>query len=58
MKILDAIKSIWYNLAFGPEFIEKLNEGTCVNNAVVTAILATFFDNPLENLLFLRRRLL
>ncbi len=46
VKILDILKSIWCNPAFGPEFIDTLNEGTYVNNVVATAILATFFDNP------------
>ncbi|PKY53856.1 hypothetical protein RhiirA4_447785 [Rhizophagus irregularis] len=46
LKILDTLKSVWCNPAFGPEFVETMNEGTYVNNVVVSAIHATLFDNP------------
>ncbi|CAB4480539.1 unnamed protein product [Rhizophagus irregularis] len=46
LKILDTLKSVWCNPAFGPEFVETMNEGTYVNNVVVSAIRATLFDNP------------
>ena len=46
LKILDTLKSVWCNPAFGPEFVEMMNEGTYVNNVVVSAIHATLFDNP------------
>ncbi|CAG8633743.1 5567_t:CDS:2 [Funneliformis mosseae] len=46
LKILDMLKSVWCNLAFNPEFVETMNEGTYVNNVVVSAIRATLFDNP------------
>ncbi|CAG8749147.1 14115_t:CDS:2, partial [Funneliformis mosseae] len=32
LKILDTLKSVWCNPAFGPEFVETMNEGTYVNN--------------------------
>ena len=46
LKILDTLKTVWCNPAFGPEFVETMNEGTYVNNVVVSAIRATLFDNP------------
>ena len=46
LKILDTLKSVWYNPAFGSDFVETMNEGTYVNNVVVSAICATLFDNP------------
>ena len=46
MKILDTVRNIWCNPAFGDEFIESLNEGTYVNNVVVSAIHASLSNNP------------
>ena len=46
LKILDTLKNVWCNPAFGPEFVETMNEGTYVNNVVVSAIHVTLFDNP------------
>jgi hypothetical protein len=53
LKILDTLKSVWCNSAFGPEFVETMNEGTYVNNVVVSAIRATLFDNPFEEHAFI-----
>ena len=53
LKILDTLKSVWCNLAFGPEFVETMNEGTYVNNVVVSAIHATLFDNPFREHAFI-----
>ncbi|CAG8698178.1 10210_t:CDS:1, partial [Funneliformis mosseae] len=50
LKILDTLKSVWCNPAFGPEFVKMINEDTYVNNVVVFTIRATLFDNPLENM--------
>jgi hypothetical protein len=53
LKILDTLKSVWCNPAFGPEFVETMNEGTYVNNVVVSAIHATLFDNPFGEHVFI-----
>ncbi|CAG8473925.1 8108_t:CDS:2 [Paraglomus occultum] len=46
INILGALKDIWCNPAFHPEFVETLNEGTYVNNVVVPLIHAALFNNP------------
>ncbi|CAG8747052.1 1941_t:CDS:1, partial [Funneliformis mosseae] len=53
LKILDMLKSVWYNPAFGPEFVETMNEDTYVNNVVVSAIHTTLFDNPFGEHVFI-----
>ncbi|CAJ0841362.1 12703_t:CDS:2 [Entrophospora sp. SA101] len=46
-RILDTLNDSWNNPAFGPEFVDSLNEGTYVTNVVVPAIRATLKDLPL-----------
>ncbi|CAG8513150.1 7443_t:CDS:2 [Paraglomus occultum] len=46
IKILDSIRNIWCNPAFDDDFIESLDEGTYVNNVVVSATHASLSDNP------------
>ncbi|CAG8694271.1 9839_t:CDS:2, partial [Funneliformis mosseae] len=53
LKILNTLKSIWCNPAFGPEFVETMNEGTYINNIVVFAIHATLFDNSFREYAFI-----
>src|SRR5688572_27963602 len=45
LKILDMLKSVWCNPAFGFEFVETMTDGTYVNNVILSAINATLFDN-------------
>ncbi|CAJ0849202.1 13852_t:CDS:2, partial [Entrophospora sp. SA101] len=53
LKILDTMRNVWDNPAFRPEFVESLNEGTYVNNVVVTTIHASLFDNPFGECAFI-----
>ncbi|CAG8781358.1 9017_t:CDS:2, partial [Gigaspora rosea] len=46
VKILDMLRNVWCNPAFGDEFIKSMNEGTYVNNVIVSAIHASLSDNP------------
>ncbi|CAJ0905786.1 12574_t:CDS:2 [Entrophospora sp. SA101] len=53
LKILDTMRNVWNNPAFRPEFVESLNEGTYVNNVVVSAIHVSLFDNPFRECAFI-----
>nr|CAG8470395.1 11805_t:CDS:2 [Entrophospora candida] len=53
LKILDTMRNVWNNPAFRSEFVESLNEGTYVNNVVVSAIHASLFDNPFGECAFI-----
>ncbi|CAG8444529.1 11072_t:CDS:2 [Funneliformis mosseae] len=41
------------NPAFGPEFVEMMNEGTYVNNVIISAIHTTLFDNSFREHAFI-----
>ncbi|CAG8660760.1 12646_t:CDS:2, partial [Acaulospora colombiana] len=45
-EILSTIKDIWDNPAFGPDFVDSLNEGTYVSNVVVPLIRAALKNLP------------
>ncbi|CAG8656147.1 3309_t:CDS:2, partial [Paraglomus brasilianum] len=45
-EILNTVKDIWNNPAFGPNFVDSLNEGTYVSNVVVPLIRATLKNLP------------
>ena len=53
LKILDILKSVWYNPAFGLEFVKMMNKGIYVNNIIVFTIHATLFDNPFREYTFI-----
>ena len=44
--VLNTIKDIWKNPAFGPNFVGSLNEGTYVSNVVVPLIRAALKNLP------------
>ncbi|CAG8734634.1 16857_t:CDS:2 [Acaulospora morrowiae] len=45
-EILSTVKDIWNNPAFGPNFVDSLNEGTYISNVVVPLIRATLKNLP------------
>ncbi|RHZ81290.1 hypothetical protein Glove_122g147 [Diversispora epigaea] len=45
LKILETLESVWHNLAFCSEFVATMNEGTYVNNIIVSLINACLSNN-------------
>nr|CAG8644756.1 9564_t:CDS:2 [Entrophospora candida] len=46
LRILETLRSIWYDPAFRSEFVVTMNEGTYVNNVITPLINACLFNNP------------
>ncbi|RHZ45684.1 hypothetical protein Glove_661g3 [Diversispora epigaea] len=45
LKILETLRYVWCNPAFRSEFVGTMNEGTYVNNIIVSLINACLFNN-------------